>query len=115
MVLHFLHITKTTAAILNLNTALVRSDAKLILAVGAYGYDWSDGTPGAAAEVMTFQEVMRAARRHSLLPQFDKVSGNPYLTWTDPDSTDHAVWYLDGVTAYNEIVTGRRLGVAGHA
>ncbi len=88
---------------------------KLILAVGAYGYDWNDGSPGAAAEVMTFQEVMRTARRHALLPQFDKVSGNPYLTWTDPDSTDHAVWYLDGVTAYNEIATGRRLGIAGHA
>jgi len=89
--------------------------AKLILAVGAYGYDWNDGGTTAAAEVMTFQEVMTAARRNGKLPLYDKASGNPYLTWTDPDSTDHAVWYLDGVTAYNEIAAGRRRGVAGHA
>ena len=38
-----------------------------------------------------------------------------YVTWSDPDSTDHVVWYLDGVTAYNQIAAGRRLGVAGHA
>ncbi len=88
---------------------------KLILAVGAYGYDWNDGGTSPAAEAMTFQEVMTAARRNGKLPQYDKVSGNPYLTWTDPDSTDHAVWYLDGVTAYNEIAAGRRLGIAGHA
>ena len=88
---------------------------KLILAVGAYGYDWNDGGTTTAAEVLTFQEVMTAARRNGRLPQFDRVSGNPYLTWTDPDSTDHAVWYLDGVTAYNEIAAGRRRGVAGHA
>ena len=89
--------------------------AKLVLAVGAYGYDWNDGEPGAAGSEMTFQDVMSAARRTGRLPGFDRVSGNSYLTWTDPDSTDHAVWYLDGVSAYNQIAAGRRLGVAGHA
>lgn len=95
-------------------TAAVPAD-KLVLAVGAYGYDWNDGAPGAPADEMTFQDVMTAARRSGRLPGFDRASGNPFLTWTDPDSTDHVAWYLDGVTAWNQIVAGRRLGVAGHA
>ena len=94
--------------------AVVPAD-KLVLAVGAYGYDWNDGEPGAAGEEMTFQDVMAAARRTGRLPGFDRANGNPFLTWTDPDSTDHVVWYLDGVTAYNQIAAGHRLGVAGHA
>ena len=88
---------------------------KLVLAVGAYGYEWNDGEPGTSGREMTFQDVMTAARRTGRPLSFDKVSGNPYLTWSDPDSTDHVVWYLDGVTAYNEIAVGHRLGVAGHA
>lgn len=89
--------------------------SKLVLAVGAYGYDWNDGTPARPADEMTFQDVMTASRLAGRMPTFDPVSGNPYLTWTDPDSTDHVVWYLDGVTAFNQVVAGRRLGVAGHA
>lgn len=89
--------------------------AKLVLAVGAYGYDWNDGAPGAPADEMTFQDVMTAARQHGRSPAFDHASRTPYLQWTDRDSTDHVVWYLDGVTAYNEMLVGRRLGVAGAA
>ncbi len=89
--------------------------AKLILAVGAYGYDWNDGDEGRMGQTITFDEVMAASRKAAHLPGFDQQSGNPYLRWTDADSTDHVVWYLDGVTAYNEMRLGRSLGVAGHA
>jgi cellulose synthase/poly-beta-1,6-N-acetylglucosamine synthase-like glycosyltransferase/peptidoglycan/xylan/chitin deacetylase (PgdA/CDA1 family) len=47
--------------------------------------------------------------------QFDSVSLNPYLTWTDPDSTDHVVWFLDAATAYNQRRAGAALRVAGQA
>ena len=86
---------------------------KLIFMVGAYGYDWNDnGSPG---DVMTFQETMEEARDHHVPTHFDPVSLNPYIAWTDPDSTDHVVWYLDGVTAYNQLRVGRDMGVAGVA
>ena len=94
------------------------SPSKLVLMVGAYGYDWNDAEAVAThqAELYTFQEAMRAARgRSQPRPRFDPVSMNPYLTWTDPDSTDHVLWYLDGATAYNEMKVGEALGVAGHA
>ncbi|MEO7454837.1 MAG: glycosyltransferase [Gemmatimonadaceae bacterium] len=92
--------------------------SRLILMVGAQGYDWNDAEAVAnrKAESSDFQETMRAARGITQpRPHFDPVSMNPYLQWTSEDSTDHVVWYLDAVTAYNEMLVGRALGVAGHA
>ncbi len=89
--------------------------AKLILAMGAYGYDWNDADPKAAGDERTFQDVMRTAHEQSTPVRFDSTSLNPYLTWTDPDSTDHVLWFLDGVTAYNELLVASRLGAAGSA
>ena len=88
---------------------------KAILAIGAYGYDWNDAQPDAQGDERTFQDVMRAARRHRAVVQFDRTSLNPYMTWSDPDSTDHVVWFLDGVTAYNQMQAARTLGSAGVA
>jgi len=92
--------------------------SKLILMIGAYGYDWNDAEAviNHRAETSDFQETMRAARSASH-PQtlMDPVSLNPYMQWTSADSTDHVLWYLDGTTAYNEMKIGHALGVAGHA
>ena len=92
--------------------------SKLILMVGAYGYDWNDAEAIAQhrAESFDFQETMRAARGPAQpRPRFDPVSMNPYMQWTTPDSTDHVLWYLDAATAYNSMIVGKALGVAGHA
>ena len=88
---------------------------KAILAIGAYGYDWNDAQPNAAGDERTFQDVMRSARRHGAQIRFDPVARNPYATWSDPDSTDHVVWFLDGVTAYNQMLAGAALGAGGVA
>jgi peptidoglycan-N-acetylglucosamine deacetylase len=92
--------------------------SKLILMIGAYGYDWNDAEAIAnhRAENSDFQETMKAARGPTQpRPRFDPVSMNPFMQWTSPDSTDHVLWYLDAVTAYNEMRVGDALGVAGHA
>jgi peptidoglycan-N-acetylglucosamine deacetylase len=88
---------------------------KAILAIGAYGYDWNDAQPNAQGDERTFQDVMRSARRHHAVVRFDQAALNPYLTWRDPDSTDHVVWFLDGVTAFNQMQAGRTLGTSGVA
>ncbi len=91
---------------------------KVVLMVGAYGYNWNDAAPRGApgsAEAMTFQETMRAAREHRAATRWDPVARNPYVEWTDPDSVDHVVWFLDGATAYDEVRVGDSLGVAGQA
>jgi cellulose synthase/poly-beta-1,6-N-acetylglucosamine synthase-like glycosyltransferase/spore germination protein YaaH/peptidoglycan/xylan/chitin deacetylase (PgdA/CDA1 family) len=89
--------------------------AKAILAIGAYGYDWTDATPAASGDERTFQDVMRAARSHGATVHFDSLSRNPWVSYTDPDSTDHVVWFLDAATASNEAAIGEALGAAGHA
>jgi cellulose synthase/poly-beta-1,6-N-acetylglucosamine synthase-like glycosyltransferase/peptidoglycan/xylan/chitin deacetylase (PgdA/CDA1 family)/spore germination protein YaaH len=92
--------------------------SKAILSLGAYGYDWNDADDSASA--MTFQDVMSAVRDAAVdgrpaAIHFDTVALNPYATWSDADSTDHVAWYLDGVTAYNEILAGDALGAGGMA
>ncbi|HET7566220.1 MAG TPA: polysaccharide deacetylase family protein, partial [Gemmatimonadaceae bacterium] len=88
--------------------------AKAILTLGAYGYDWNDGDSASNGAGMTFQEVMAAVREAPKgALHFDPVARNPYATWSDPDSTDHVAWYLDAVTAYNEMLIARALGAAG--
>ena len=88
---------------------------KAILTIGAYGYDWTDAVPAEPGEERTFQDVMRDARSHSATVHFDSVSMNPWIGFTDPDSTDHVIWFLDGATANNEAVIGRALGAGGYA
>jgi len=88
---------------------------KAVLAIGAYGYDWNDAGPKESGSALTFQDVMEKARENEVKVRFDSVALNPYITWTDEDSTDHVAWYLDGVTAYNELVAARRLGARGNA
>src|SRR2546425_691368 len=75
--------------------------AKLIVSLGQYGYEWSDTT--ASATELTFQDVMQLARDHHVTPAMDRATLNPTFAWDDLDSTSHVVWFLDGVTAYNEL------------
>ncbi|HEU4643062.1 MAG TPA: glycosyltransferase, partial [Gemmatimonadaceae bacterium] len=94
--------------------------AKAILTVGAYGYDWNDADTSSNGQSLTFQEMMSAVREAEQQGEpaslhFDSLTLNPYATWRDPDSTDHVAWYLDAVTAYNQILAGEALGVGGHA
>ncbi|MEO7083206.1 MAG: glycosyltransferase [Gemmatimonadaceae bacterium] len=92
---------------------------KLILMMGAYGYDWNDlpSSPGhpRIAEERTFQQVVTALRDSGATMHFDSRSLNPYVRYTSPDSTDHLIWYLDGVTAYNEMRIAENLHAAGVA
>jgi cellulose synthase/poly-beta-1,6-N-acetylglucosamine synthase-like glycosyltransferase/peptidoglycan/xylan/chitin deacetylase (PgdA/CDA1 family)/spore germination protein YaaH len=90
---------------------------KAIFALGAYGYDWNDAGPGSSGDAYTFQEVLAKGRDNPASSHmgFDREALNPYMRWTDPDSTDHLVWYLDGASAYNQVRVERGLGAAGYA
>lgn len=98
--------------------AAVVPPRKLILMVGGYGYDWNDQnseTGKLEAEAKTFQEVVTALRDSGATLRFDPTSMNPYATYTSPDSVDHVMWFLDGVTAFNEIRVAEALRAAGSA
>ncbi|PWK91997.1 glycosyltransferase [Fulvimonas soli] len=71
-----------------------------IVALGSYGYDWAQGK---AAEALTFQDAMDRASDAQAGIDFDGDSGNPHYSYSEDDGTVHQVWFLDGVTAYNQI------------
>ena len=75
--------------------------AKTIIALGNYGYNWSDATK--SADEVTFQEALISARESSTAPDFDPATRNPYFEYDEDDQSHHKVWFLDAVTAYNQM------------
>jgi cellulose synthase/poly-beta-1,6-N-acetylglucosamine synthase-like glycosyltransferase/peptidoglycan/xylan/chitin deacetylase (PgdA/CDA1 family)/spore germination protein YaaH len=92
------------------------SPSKTIVCVGNYGYNWSDN--GDEADTVTFQEALLAAKESLDSPRdikFDPASKNPYYTYDEEDGTTHTVWFLDAVTAYDQIKNAESYDVAGIA
>ena len=72
---------------------------RVIVAIGAYAYDW--GKEKSATDE-SFQEAMRTAQDSDADVSFDPDTENPHFSYTE-DGTLHQVWFLDGVTAFNQI------------
>ena len=88
--------------------------AKTIVALGNYGYDWSDAEPNDAKE-LTFQEALITARESEATPSFDTASGNLYFEYDEEDESHHKVWFLDAVSAYNQMRAASGYKPAGYA
>jgi cellulose synthase/poly-beta-1,6-N-acetylglucosamine synthase-like glycosyltransferase/peptidoglycan/xylan/chitin deacetylase (PgdA/CDA1 family)/spore germination protein YaaH len=87
--------------------------AKTIVILGNYGYDWTTGKK--EADEVTFQEALIHASESSASPIFDPVSRNPYYEYDEDDDTHHTVWFLDSVTAYNQMRAASGYKPAGFA
>ena len=90
-----------------LNHTLARvPGGKVIVALGAYGYDWHGGK----AEAQTVEEAWTSAHDSGALPMFDKVSGNAGFAYEE-DGEQHTVWFLDAAANANQLhAIGRRAG-----
>jgi peptidoglycan-N-acetylglucosamine deacetylase len=86
--------------------------AHTIIAIGGYGYDWVKGQP---TQALTFEEAVLSARDSEADIQFDPQTSNPHFSFIEDDGKRHDVWFLDGVTAYNEIEAGDDYHIAGYA
>ena len=86
--------------------------AHTIVAIGGYGYDW---VKGKIAEDLTFEEALQAARESEVDIAFDPDSENPHFSYVEDDGKTHDIWFLDGVTAYNEIHAADVYQPAGYA
>jgi cellulose synthase/poly-beta-1,6-N-acetylglucosamine synthase-like glycosyltransferase/peptidoglycan/xylan/chitin deacetylase (PgdA/CDA1 family)/spore germination protein YaaH len=90
---------------------------KLISAIGNYGYDFvrrpkrGPIPPGARDSTVTVQEAWLAARDSEADVDFDGDSENPHVSYLDENNLQHDVWFLDGVTALNEMRAAQRLGI----
>ena len=88
---------------------------KAMMGIGAYGYDWSDAGATGQFNAVTVPDVWQSARQYNVLPMFDTDVSNPYLSWTDENSVDHFIWYLDATTAADQIRIARSRGVTSAA
>jgi cellulose synthase/poly-beta-1,6-N-acetylglucosamine synthase-like glycosyltransferase/peptidoglycan/xylan/chitin deacetylase (PgdA/CDA1 family)/spore germination protein YaaH len=86
--------------------------AKTIIALGNYGYDWTEGTD---AKEVSFQEAVIDARDSSAQIEFDPATRNPHYEYDEDDNTHHIVWFLDGVTAFNQMRAASGYNPAGFA
>jgi len=73
---------------------------KTIVGLGNYGYDWIMGSTGAAEVV--FGDVMSAARSRHAQVVWDRDTDNPVLRYTS-GAQQHEVWFLDAVSALNQV------------
>ena len=100
----------------NLKAALkVIPQDKIICAIGNYGYDWivhKDQKPfDGNAHNVSVQDAWLEAHDSEADIDFDPDQLNPHFSYLDEDNTKHEVWYLDAVTALNEMRAARHLGI----
>jgi cellulose synthase/poly-beta-1,6-N-acetylglucosamine synthase-like glycosyltransferase/peptidoglycan/xylan/chitin deacetylase (PgdA/CDA1 family)/spore germination protein YaaH len=85
---------------------------KLLWGIGNYGYDWA---PGMETASKTFDEVMLTAQENKASLRLDKESLNPTFTYQDSQRRTHSVWFLDAVTAFNQLALASASGPRGFA
>jgi cellulose synthase/poly-beta-1,6-N-acetylglucosamine synthase-like glycosyltransferase/spore germination protein YaaH/peptidoglycan/xylan/chitin deacetylase (PgdA/CDA1 family) len=90
---------------------------KIICAVGNYGYDWAmkkgqkKGTPPEAVHTVSVQEAWLEASDAATDVDFDDNAMNPHFAYLDDNNVRHDVWFLDGVTALNQLRSAHALGI----
>ncbi len=70
-----------------------------IICIGNYAYDWTDNQ---FSDVLSFENAVVAAREAKAEIVFDEATNNPHFSYME-DKVRHDVWFLDGVTAFNQI------------
>jgi len=90
---------------------------KLICAIANYGYDWvhppaKGGLPNGVGNInVSVQEAWLTARDSDADVDFDGDSSNPHIEYMDEHNLQHDVWFLDAVTALNEMRAAQSLGI----
>jgi cellulose synthase/poly-beta-1,6-N-acetylglucosamine synthase-like glycosyltransferase/peptidoglycan/xylan/chitin deacetylase (PgdA/CDA1 family)/spore germination protein YaaH len=91
---------------------------KIVVGVANYAYDWTETgkkRPQLTAEEASVQTALLHAHESEADIDFDARSLNPHYSYEDEQNHTHNVWFLDAVTAYNELRASERLGVQGTA
>lgn len=86
---------------------------KYIVALGNYGYDWKKGKISAAT--YTFQDAVRVAKESQGVITLDSNSLNETYGYYDDKNDQHTVFFLDAVSAFNEIGSINKYKLGGYA
>ncbi len=90
---------------------------KIVVGIANYGYDWPepDKKSHPPAKDLSVQEALLHAYESEADVELDPASLNPHYSYRDDSDRVHQVWFLDAVTAYNQMRAAERLGVQGTA
>src|SRR5438477_586232 len=90
---------------------------KLIVAIGNYGYEWGnkpvecpEGTHSNVCNLSVQDAWIRSAESETPI-DLDSDSLNPHFAYDEDDGTTHQIWFLDAVTALNQMRAARNLGI----
>jgi cellulose synthase/poly-beta-1,6-N-acetylglucosamine synthase-like glycosyltransferase/peptidoglycan/xylan/chitin deacetylase (PgdA/CDA1 family)/spore germination protein YaaH len=87
---------------------------KIICAIGNYGYDWAlppKGNNVLTVDTNNVQEAWLHARESESDVELDPDSMNPHFAYVEETGIRHQVWYLDAVTALNQMRAARAAGI----
>ena len=90
---------------------------KLICAIGNYGYDWVERPkrgklpPDEKDKSVSVQEAWIGSRDSEEDIDYDGDALNPHFSYRDDSNYRHDVWFLDGVTALNQMRAAQTLGI----
>src|SRR5579872_537868 len=93
--------------------AKVLPPQKTVIGFGNYGYDWIIGSRDGGVET-TYSDVISAAESNHIAIAWDKDQMNPVLRYTAGGS-QHEIWFLDAVTALNQMQDAAEYGFRGVA
>jgi peptidoglycan-N-acetylglucosamine deacetylase len=90
---------------------------KIICAIANYGYDWAlkpkkgNLPPGERDSTVSVQDAWLAARDSDEDVSFDDDAMNPHFSYLDEKSVQHDIWFLDAVTALNQMRLAQTYGI----
>jgi hypothetical protein len=90
---------------------------KIICAIGNYGYDWArkpkhGALPSDVKDTnVSVQDAWLTARDSDADVDFDGDSLNPHVNYFDERNLQHDIWFLDAVTALNQMRAAQSLGI----
>jgi cellulose synthase/poly-beta-1,6-N-acetylglucosamine synthase-like glycosyltransferase/peptidoglycan/xylan/chitin deacetylase (PgdA/CDA1 family)/spore germination protein YaaH len=90
---------------------------KIICAIGNYGYDWVQRTKdgelpaGMKDTNSSVQDAWLTARDSEEDVDFDGDALNPHVSYMDERNLRHDIWFLDAVTALNEMRSAQAVGI----
>jgi peptidoglycan-N-acetylglucosamine deacetylase len=102
----------------NLNHASkVIPKEKVICAIANYGYDWVQKPkkgklpPEVHDSTVSVQDAWLAARDSDEDVNFDDDAMNPHFSYLDERNLRHDIWFVDAVTALNQMRAAQSMGI----
>jgi cellulose synthase/poly-beta-1,6-N-acetylglucosamine synthase-like glycosyltransferase/peptidoglycan/xylan/chitin deacetylase (PgdA/CDA1 family)/spore germination protein YaaH len=92
---------------------------KIICAIGNYGYQWATQVKGRKRKIVdahsiSVEEAWISAAESDADVELDEDGLNPHIAFED-NSLRYDVWFLDAVTAWNQMRAAKRLGIENFA